>query len=86
MDFFNCFSRNQHIRNYKKRYSDFKEENHCRPVLSDKDLYLHTLHIYVICVITCLKVIKLKINKKKVRKVMSYCDVITFRTIYFINL
>ena len=33
MDFFNYFSRNQHIRNYKKRYSDFKEENHCRPVL-----------------------------------------------------
>ena len=35
MDFFNYFSRNQHIRNYKKRYSDFKEENHCRPVLFD---------------------------------------------------
>ena len=34
MDFFYYFSRNQHIRNYKKRYSDFKEENHCRPVLS----------------------------------------------------
>ena len=33
MDFLNYFSRNQHIRNYKKRYSDFKEENHCRPVL-----------------------------------------------------
>ena len=33
MDFFYYFSRNQHIRNYKKRYSDFKEENHCRPVL-----------------------------------------------------
>ena len=35
MDFLNYFSRNQHIRNYKKRYSDFKEENHCRPVLLD---------------------------------------------------
>ena len=34
MDFLNYFSRNQHIRNYKKRYPDFKEENHCRPVLS----------------------------------------------------
>ena len=33
MDFLNYFSRNQHIRNYKKRYSDFKEENHCRPML-----------------------------------------------------
>ena len=36
MDFFYYFSRNQHIRNYKKRYSDFKEENHCRPVLPNK--------------------------------------------------
>ena len=57
MDFLNYFSRNQHIRNYKKRYSDFKEENHCRPVLFDfknakkkkKKNHTSTIYAFMLC-------------------------------------